>query len=61
MLYHLNHSASPFFGWVFFQDRVSQTLCLGWLQMTVLLISASQVARIAGVSHWHLALFFLSF
>jgi hypothetical protein len=25
----------------FFQDRVSQTICLGWLQTMILLISAS--------------------
>jgi hypothetical protein len=27
----------------------------GWPQITILLISASQVAKIAGRSHWHLA------
>jgi hypothetical protein len=35
----------------FFQDRVSQTICPGWFQITTLLISASWVARITGVSH----------
>jgi hypothetical protein len=30
-----------------------QTICLGWLQTEVLLISVSWVARITGVSHWH--------
>jgi hypothetical protein len=35
------------------QDRVSQTICLGWLQTTILLISAYWVARIIGLSHWH--------
>jgi hypothetical protein len=35
----------------YFWHRVSWTICLGWLQTTVLLISASQVARITGVSH----------
>jgi hypothetical protein len=33
----------------FFQDRVSQTICSGWLQTTILLISASRVARITGM------------
>jgi hypothetical protein len=33
--------------------RVLWTLFLGWLWIAILLISASQVARITGVSHWH--------
>jgi hypothetical protein len=37
----------------YFQDRVSQTISPGWLQTVILLISASQVGRITGVSHWH--------
>jgi hypothetical protein len=37
--------------WVF-QDRVLRTNCLGWLQTAVLLISASSVARVTGVSRW---------
>jgi hypothetical protein len=32
---------------------VLQTICLGWPWPTVLQISASQVARMTGVSHWH--------
>jgi hypothetical protein len=32
---------------------VSSTICWGWLQIVILLISASWVARITGVSHWH--------
>jgi hypothetical protein len=36
----------------FYWDRVSRTICLGWLQTGILLISASWVARITGVSHW---------
>jgi hypothetical protein len=36
----------------YFRDRVSQTLCPGWLWTAILLISAFWVARIAGVSHW---------
>jgi hypothetical protein len=34
---------------------VSWTICLGWPWTSVLQISASQVAGITGVSHWHLA------
>jgi hypothetical protein len=32
----------------FFQDRVSWTICPGWLQTAILFISASRVARITG-------------
>jgi hypothetical protein len=39
----------------FFWDRVSWTICLGWLQTVILLISASWLARITGMSHWRLA------
>jgi hypothetical protein len=39
--YTLSHSTSPFFGDGFFPDRVSQTICWGWLQTIILLISAS--------------------
>jgi hypothetical protein len=35
------------------------TISLGWPQITILLISASQVARITGISHWHLALSYM--
>jgi hypothetical protein len=31
--------------------EVLQTICLGWLQNSILPVSASQVARITGVSH----------
>jgi hypothetical protein len=40
----------------FFRDRVSQTICLGWLQTLILLISASWVARITGMSHQSVAI-----
>jgi hypothetical protein len=33
-----------------------QTVCPGWPSTTILLISASQVAGITGVSHWCLAM-----
>jgi hypothetical protein len=49
--YSLSHSISPFFvcdG--FFRDRVLITICLGWLQAAILLISASWIARITGMS-----------
>jgi hypothetical protein len=32
-------------------DKVSQTICLGWLQTAILLIFACKVARITSVSH----------
>jgi hypothetical protein len=41
-----------------FLDRVSRTICLGCLQ-TAILISASGVARITGVSLWQLGILFL--
>jgi hypothetical protein len=37
----------------FFQDRISWTIYLGWLWTVILLISASCVARLTDVSHWH--------
>jgi hypothetical protein len=40
-------------GGFFFWDRVLWTVCPGWLQTTILLISAS--ARVIDVSHWCLA------
>jgi hypothetical protein len=48
--YTLSHSTSPFL-WRVFQDRVSQTVNWGWLGTMILLISASWVAGITGVSH----------
>jgi hypothetical protein len=41
--------------WDFFWDRVLQTICPDWLWTSILLISASWVARITGVSHRRLA------
>jgi hypothetical protein len=43
------------FLWRVFQDRVSRTICLGWLWTAILLISASWVARITVMSHQRLA------
>jgi hypothetical protein len=45
----------------FCRDRVSWTVCPGWLLNTIFLISASWVARIIGVSHWRpaKAIFFI--
>jgi hypothetical protein len=53
--YTLSHSTSPFFVMGFFQNKVLQTICQGWLWTSGLLISASWVARITGVSHRRLA------
>jgi hypothetical protein len=55
-LYHLTHTHTPsplYSG--YFGDRVSQTICLGWPQAMILQISASQLARIIGMSHWCLS------
>jgi hypothetical protein len=49
---HLSDSSGPFLYWLFFWDRVSQTICPDWLQTVILLISASWIAGITGVSHW---------
>jgi hypothetical protein len=51
---HLEPLHQPFFVEGFFRDRVSWIVCPGWLWTVILLISASWVARITGVSHWHL-------
>jgi hypothetical protein len=48
-LYCLSHTSSPFYS-DYFGDRVSQTICLRWPGTWILLISASQVARITGVA-----------
>jgi hypothetical protein len=57
----LNHSASPNFCNGFFWDRVSRTICFGWLQITILLIPASWVGRITGVRPLVCSFLFLSF
>jgi hypothetical protein len=38
------------FGVGYFQDRVSPTICRGWPPTLALLIAASQVVRITGMS-----------
>jgi hypothetical protein len=50
-------SATPpvHFALVMLKVEFQELFCPGWLQTAVLLISASQVATIIGVSHWHLA------
>jgi hypothetical protein len=47
-------STSPLYVIWFFWDRVSQTICPG---LAILLISASRVASIIGMSHWRPAEF----
>jgi hypothetical protein len=49
VLYLLSHTSSQFCS--HFGDRVSWTVCLSCPQTVILLISASQVAGITGVSH----------
>jgi hypothetical protein len=53
----LSHSTNPFLLW-FFWDRVSWTICPGWLRIEIFPISASWEARVTGLSHqgpawWH--------
>jgi hypothetical protein len=61
----LNLGTSPWatppvlFLWWVFGDRVTWTICPGWLQIVILLISPSWVARITGLSHWHPATHFV--
>jgi hypothetical protein len=54
VLYSSSHTSSLFCSG-YFEDEVSQTICLCWPWNTILPISTSQVARITGVSHQHLA------
>jgi hypothetical protein len=56
-LYYLSHTYSPFcYG--YFGDRILQTIFLGWPQIAILSISASQVSGITDVNHQHLAILF---
>jgi hypothetical protein len=48
--HHLESIQKPFFVMGFFQVSSSQTIFLGWIPL-ILLISASWVARITGISH----------
>jgi hypothetical protein len=45
--------------WRVFQDRVWLIICLGWVWTAILLISASRVSRITGMSQKHLACIYL--
>jgi hypothetical protein len=58
--YTMIHSTSPFVT-VFFQNRVFWTICPGWLQTAILLISASWVAWVIewGTRAQHSSLTFL--
>jgi hypothetical protein len=49
-------TSSAHFAQGILEKRVYQTICPGWPQIAILLISASQAARIIGVSHQHLAI-----
>jgi hypothetical protein len=49
-LYCLNHTSSPFCSG-YFGDEGSWTICRGWPQTAILLISDSQVGRIISVIH----------
>jgi hypothetical protein len=54
LLYHLNHASGPFCSG-YFGDEGSRTRCPGWPWTTIFQISASQVASIISMSHWHWA------
>jgi hypothetical protein len=45
---------------IFFRDRVSRAICSEWHWIMILLISASWVATIMGMSHWCLMSYKLS-
>jgi hypothetical protein len=49
---HFEPLHQPFLVMGFYQDTVSKTICPGWLLISILQISASWVAGIAGVNHW---------
>jgi hypothetical protein len=51
----LSHSTSSFFVLVFFKTGSLKLFCLGCLQNKILLVSASRVARIIGMSYQDLA------
>jgi hypothetical protein len=49
--YTLSHSTTQFFVKSFFKIGSHRTICPGWLQTMILLISASRIAKITGASH----------
>jgi hypothetical protein len=51
---HFKPLHQPFF-LMFYRDQILWTICPAWLQTTILLISASWVVRIIGISHQHTA------
>jgi hypothetical protein len=51
----VSHTSSPFCSG-YFGEGVSWTICLGWCQTYILLLSAPSVARIAVMNHQHPAL-----
>jgi hypothetical protein len=48
----LSHTPSPFCSG-YFGDGILLTICPDWSWTLILLILASQVARITGMNHWH--------
>jgi hypothetical protein len=49
------------FALVILEMGVSRTICPSWLQILILLISASQVTKIIGANHWYLAINFFEY
>jgi hypothetical protein len=52
---HLEPLHQPYFCAGFFKIGSCRTICLGWLSTAILLIFASWIVRITGVSHLHRA------
>jgi hypothetical protein len=50
-VFHFESLHQPYFCEGFFKIGSCGTICPGWLRTAILLISASWVARITGVSH----------
>jgi hypothetical protein len=53
VLYHLTDSCSPFCS-----DNFWRTICPSWLWTMIFMISASQEARVIGISSGHYKIFF---
>jgi hypothetical protein len=53
VLYHLSFPASSFFGLGIVEMGSPELFAGSWLQISILMISASGVARITGISNRH--------
>jgi hypothetical protein len=55
MPYHLSHNPSPFLVLGIFEIGSCELFAQDWLWTLILLISASWVARLTGISYWDIA------